>query len=156
MTNSFFFKFGVYRILEKSSYIYIYIYILVLSKLTQINFNGTNFINAHLTQHVFLFDPWPNRSWRNVDARCCLLSNIAKREVSLISSLSSVSLSLFSISLSFSHSLYLSLSLALSLSLSLSHSSLSLFTLSLSLSLSVSLCVSAQFSTRQLRSSTLS
>ncbi len=37
--------------------VYIYIYILVLSKLTQIHFNGTNFFNARLTQHVF--PVWP-------------------------------------------------------------------------------------------------
>ncbi len=38
-------------------YIYIYIYILVLSKLTQIHFNGTNFFNARLTHRVF--SVWP-------------------------------------------------------------------------------------------------
>ncbi len=41
----------------------------VNNALTQINFNGTNFINARLT--------WANRSWRNGDAQCCQLSNIA-------------------------------------------------------------------------------
>ncbi len=33
------------------------VYILVLSKLTQIHFNGTNFFNARLTQRVF--SVWP-------------------------------------------------------------------------------------------------
>ncbi len=36
------------------------IIILNVNTLTQINFNGTNFISARLTQRVFLFDPWPN------------------------------------------------------------------------------------------------
>ncbi len=40
----------------------------------QINFNGTNFINA---AHVFCLTRGPNRSWRNGDAQGCQLSNIA-------------------------------------------------------------------------------
>ncbi len=40
-------------------YIYIYIYIraVKVNALTQINFNGTNFFNARLTQRVF--PVWP-------------------------------------------------------------------------------------------------
>ncbi len=52
-------------------YIYIYIYI---SALTQIHFNGTNFINA---AHIFCLTHGPTRSWKNGDAQCCQLSNIA-------------------------------------------------------------------------------
>ncbi len=37
--------------------IYIYMYISVLSKLTQIPFNSTNFINARLTQRIFSVSP---------------------------------------------------------------------------------------------------
>ncbi len=48
-----------------------------VNALMQIYFKGTNFINARLTQSVFSVDPWPNRSWRNGDAQCCQLSNIA-------------------------------------------------------------------------------
>ncbi len=40
----------------------------------KINFNGTHFINA---EHVFCLTRGPTRSWRNGDARCCQLSNIA-------------------------------------------------------------------------------
>ncbi len=47
---------------------------LVLSKLTQIHFNGTNFI---YTVHTFFLTRGPTRSWRNGDAQCCQLSNIA-------------------------------------------------------------------------------
>ncbi len=35
----------------------IYIYISVLSKFTQIPFNGTHFINARLTQRIFSVSP---------------------------------------------------------------------------------------------------
>ncbi len=48
------------------------IYILVLSKF--IPLNGTQFINA---AHIFSLTRGPTRSWRNGDAQCCLLSNIA-------------------------------------------------------------------------------
>ncbi len=48
-------------------YIYTYIYLLVLSKLTQINFNGTNFFNA---ARISGLTRGPTRSWRNGDAQC--------------------------------------------------------------------------------------
>ncbi len=38
------------------------------------NFNGTNFINA---ARIFCLTRGPTRSWRNGDAQCCQLSNIA-------------------------------------------------------------------------------
>ncbi len=40
----------------------------------QINFKGTNFINA---ARIFFLTRGPTHSWRNGDARCCQLSNIA-------------------------------------------------------------------------------
>ncbi len=40
----------------------------------QIHFNGTNFINA---AQIFSLTRGPTRSWRNGDAQCCQLSNIA-------------------------------------------------------------------------------
>ncbi len=52
----------------------------VNNALTQIHFNGTHFFNARLTQRVFSVTGrtrGPTRSWRNGDAQCCQLSNIA-------------------------------------------------------------------------------
>ncbi len=43
----------VYKYIYIYIYIYICVYILVLSKLTQIPFNGTNFINTRLMQRIF-------------------------------------------------------------------------------------------------------
>ncbi len=40
----------------------------------QINFNSTNFINA---SQIYCLTRCPTRSWRNGDAQCCQLSNIA-------------------------------------------------------------------------------
>ncbi len=50
---------SIYLSLSLSLYIYTYIYIYIyisaikVNALTQINFNGTNFFNARLTQRVF-------------------------------------------------------------------------------------------------------
>ncbi len=41
--------------------------------LTQIHFNGSNFFNAR----IFCLTRGLTRSWRNGDAQCCQLSNIA-------------------------------------------------------------------------------
>ncbi len=50
----------------------------VLSKLTQINFNGTHFINARLTQtRIFCLTRGLACRWRNGDPLCCHHSNIA-------------------------------------------------------------------------------
>ncbi len=46
----------------------------VNNALMQINFNGTNFINA---ASIFCLTRGPTRSWRNWDAHCCQPSNIA-------------------------------------------------------------------------------
>ncbi len=57
--------------------VYIYIYITAVkvnNTLTKRNFNGTNFINA---ARIFCLTRGPTRSWRNGDAQCCQLSNIA-------------------------------------------------------------------------------
>ncbi len=51
--------------------------ILVLSKLSQILFNGTNFINPRLILHLFCLTHGTIRHWRNWDAQCCQLSNSA-------------------------------------------------------------------------------
>ncbi len=64
-------------VLSPYIYIYIYTYILVLSKLTQIPFNGTNFINVINAAPIFSLTRGPTRSWRNGDAQICQLSNIA-------------------------------------------------------------------------------
>ncbi len=53
---------------------YIYIYAVKVNALTQIYFNGTNFINA---ARIFCLTHGPSRSWRNGDAQCCQLSSIA-------------------------------------------------------------------------------
>ncbi len=54
-----------------------YVYILVLSKLTQIHFNGTNFINARLTQRLFSVWPVAQPLVGEMEMQCCQLSNIA-------------------------------------------------------------------------------
>ncbi len=63
-------------------YRHIYIYILHISAvkvnaLTQIPFNGTNFINVINAAPIFSLTRGPTCSWRNGDAQICQLSNIA-------------------------------------------------------------------------------
>ncbi len=65
-------------VLTREIYIYIYIYIYISSvkvnMLTQIQFNGTNFINA---VRIFCLTRGLARSWRNGDAQCCQFSEFA-------------------------------------------------------------------------------
>ncbi len=49
---------------------------MVNNALTQINFNGTNFINARLTQHVFSVWPVAQPVVGEMEMQCCHLSNI--------------------------------------------------------------------------------
>ncbi len=48
-----------------------------MSKLTQIHFNGTNFINARLTQRVFSVWPVAQPGVGEMEMQFCQLSNIA-------------------------------------------------------------------------------
>ncbi len=133
----------------------------------QISFNCTNFINARLTQCIFSVLPRGlTRSWRNGDAQCCQLSNIAdpfcnfspQKSAQAVFSLWESPVLLHEHEVLLSQHAHTPLSLSLSLSLCLSaqflfstrtHISLSLHVCSVSVQrahthLSLSLCT-AQF-----------
>ncbi len=62
--------------LESNGNICVYISAVKVNALTQIHFNGTNFINARLTQRIFSVWPVAQHLVGEMEMQCCQLSNI--------------------------------------------------------------------------------